>query len=111
MPTCDADAGRAFFLPAGENIKNTLVAAVVSRPHPPDGEVAAVVVGGVELHVGFLVADTDRHAWLVRQEQLGVLVEPAHLADGVARCRGDVAAEHDRMPCLCSQTGRSCNLA
>lgn len=50
-------------------------------------------MGGGELHIGLLVTDADRHAWLIRQEDLGVLVEPAYLPHVVARYRGDVAAQ------------------
>ena len=97
-------------MPPGENIKDAAVATSVSWLHSIDGDVAGVVVGGGELHIGFLVADVNRHGLLVDQKRLGLLVDPAHLADGVTRRRGDVAAEQERVACLCGQTGRSYNL-
>ncbi len=105
--TSDADARLAFLLALGEHVKDAAVTALVVGPHPLDSDVAGVVVGGVEMHVGFLMADADRHALLVRQDDLVVPVEPAHLPDGVACCRGDVTAEQQGAACLCGQTGRS----
>lgn len=108
--TRDADARLAFLRPRGENVKDAAVAALVIRLHLLDGDVAGVVVGGGELHVGVLMADADGGALFVRQEDLVVPVVPAHLPDGVACRRGDVTAQQDGATCLCTQTGRSYDL-
>lgn len=105
--TSDADARLAFLLTRGVNVKDAAITALVIGPNLPDGDVAGVVVRGVELHVGVLMAHEDRDALLVRQEDLVVPVVPAHLLDFVVRCRGDVAAEEEGKTCLCIQMVKS----
>lgn len=104
--TNDADASGGLLRACGVHIEDAVVAVLVLRPHPLDGDVACVVVGRRELHLGILVADDQRHAWLVRQKGLVGLGVPAHLPDGVIFRQGDVAAERQGATCLCYQVGK-----
>lgn len=108
--TSNPDARLAFLLPIGVHIKDAAVAALIIKLHPLDGDVAGIAMRGRELNAGLLMADPDRHALFVRQEGLVVPVEPAHLPDAVACCRGDVTAEQDGATRLRAQTGRSHDL-
>lgn len=89
----------------GEDVKDTAEAAGVSGLRLLDGDVAGIVVGGGELHSGLPAAGSDGDALLVRHQDLVVLVQPAHLADGVSSRSGDVAAQQEGSPGLYGPIG------
>lgn len=91
--TDDIEARQALLRALGVNIKDAVVAAAVSSLHFHEGYVASVVMRDSELHILVLVTDVGRRPLFVRQNELVVLVEPAHLVDHITWLRSDVAAE------------------
>lgn len=91
--TDDIEARQALLHALGVNIKDAVVAAAVSSLHFLECYVASVVMGDRQLHILVLVTDAGRHPLFVCQNEVVVLVEPAHLVDLITWLRSDVAAE------------------
>lgn len=81
--------------------------------HLLDGDGAAVLERGGEVHAGVLMADGHGAALLVRQQELLVMVVPAHLMEDIVCSQGDAAAEQQREIYLYGETGpsRDCTCA
>lgn len=93
--------------------KNAAVAALIIVLHLLDGDGAAVLVRGGEVHAGVLSADGHGAALQVRQQELAARVEPAHLTEDVAFSQCDAAAEQQREIYLYGEPGpcRDCTCA
>lgn len=81
--------------------------------HLLDGDGAAVLERGGEVHAGVLMADGHGAVLPVRQQELVVMVVPAHLMEDVVSSQGDAAAEQQREIYLYGEKGpsRDCTCA